>query len=374
MSMYHHGPESYEIAAGEAAKRGRQKMEEIIHNGLASAQAVIEQVQSRAIDDRVVKGNVLQFDAANDGFRLLVPNLEPKRLHDLAMRQVASKGGVPQKYLDDLTARGDWGKWLAVDNLNEIYRHSTDRHLVRSVGNETRGFLSDRFRRIDSRPLVEQFVAACQKLGAVPIQGYALETKVRLRAVIPQVFEPVPNEVMLFGVEWGNSDFGDGGHCVSIWNMRCWCTNTTIMDEVLRQVHLGKRLDDNIEYSARTYQLDTQANSSALHDVIGHALAPKQINGLLNGFKTANAQGVTMDQARNQFKKLLLKGEADAAMTAFESPDVVNLPPGDTQYRLSNAISWIAQAKNIRPERQLELQKIAGDVLPRTAKMKAVEV
>ncbi|MBS4027201.1 MAG: hypothetical protein KGZ58_01080 [Ignavibacteriales bacterium] len=68
------------------------------------------------------------------------------------------------------------------------------------------------------------------------------------------------------------------------------------------------------------------------------------------------------------------KAEADSAIEAYNSPDVVNLPPGNSMYRLSNAVSWIAQAAEIAPERALELNKIAGNLIPRSEKIEAAEV
>ena len=58
-----------------------------------------------------------------------------------------------------------------------------------------------------------------------------------------------------------------------------------------------------------------------------------------------------------------MKGEAEDVEKAFGSPDTFNMPAGNTVWRLSNAISWVAgQAKD--PERKLDLQKLAGSVLP----------
>ena len=37
---------------------------------------------------------------------------------------------------------------------------------------------------------------------------------------------------------------------------------------MMRQVYLGRRLDDSLNYSDRTYQLDANATVSALKDVI----------------------------------------------------------------------------------------------------------
>ena len=65
-------------------------------------------------------------------------------------------------------------------------------------------------------------------------------------------------------------------------------------------------------------------------------------------------------------KKVLNKGEAEAAFNAYASPDVYNLPEGNTAWRLSNAISWIA-GQTEDAERKLDLMRVAGDVLPKAA-------
>jgi hypothetical protein len=63
-------------------------------------------------------------------------------------------------------------------------------------------------------------------------------------------------------------------------------------------------------------------------------------------------------------RKALLKSEADAVIEAYNSPDTHNLPAGNTTWRFSNAISWIAGATE-DAERKLDLMKIAGEVLPK---------
>jgi hypothetical protein len=54
--------------------------------------------------------------------------------------------------------------------------------------------------------------------------------------------------------------------------LRIWCSNLAITQEEMRQVHLGKRLDDSVHYSQRTYELDAETTVSALRDVIGGQL------------------------------------------------------------------------------------------------------
>ena len=146
------------------------------------------------------------------------------------------------------------------------------------------------------------------------------------------------------------------------------------LDDVLRQVHLGGRLSDSIEYSQNTYELDTAANVSALRDVVRGSLNPSRVKGYLTAIQTAAATEISPKEAASILKKNLNKTELDACIGAYNSPDVVNLPPGNSVYRLSNAISWIAQAAEVAPERVLELNRIAGNLIPRTEKIEAAEV
>jgi hypothetical protein len=86
----------------------------------------------------------------------------------------------------------------------------------------------------------------------------------------------------------------------------------------------------------------------------------------MESIRHANEQAVDAPSARDMLRKALLKSESDAVIEAYNSPDTYNLPAGNTTWRLSNAISWIAGSTE-DAERKLELMKIAGEVLPKAA-------
>ena len=352
-------------------------MEEIIHKGIESAARVIEDIQARVVQDSVNRTAAARIEQADGTWKLAAGDILAP-LHSHAFAQVVNDAGMPKKYADELAQQANgtpWGRELVAHNLNTILSHrDKQRNLIRREGGQVKGFLSDRFRRLDSRPLLDAFIGSAQELGLVPIQGVGTDTKVRVRAVLPQVFEPVASEVMLFGLEWGNSDYGDGGHCVNLWTMRVWCTNLAVTDECLRQIHLGRRLADDIAYSEQTYRLDTQANASALRDTVRHAIGPARINGMLEAIKTANTAEIKgRDGVAKVLGKALGKADAEKAADLFEGNDVVNLPPGNTVWRLSNAVSWLAQGKNLSTDRKLELERVAGELIPHQA-VKAREV
>jgi hypothetical protein len=117
----------------------------------------------------------------------------------------------------------------------------------------------------------------------------------------------------------------------------------------MRQVHLGKRLDDSMLYSNRTYELDARTTVSALRDVIESQLDAESLKRRMEAIRHANDRAVEPQQAKDLFRKLLQKGESEAATQAFESSDTYHLPAGNTNWRMSNAISWIAESLSLLP-------------------------
>jgi hypothetical protein len=390
--MIHHDDRDYETAASEAAQAGRVKMEEIIHRGQERAAEVIRQIEDTIITDRIVRAPAMRFraeplvpevvegpataEAVNRARVVLdVEDGRSLRLHEHALRGAASWTGIPHagQFIRLMESHGADGLDLLATNLNRLMAHQTARrYLVRAVTDEARGIVSDKYRRIDSRLMVEAFASAAQDVGLVPVEGWALDTKVRIRAVLPRVFEPVPNEVILPGLQWGTSDFGDGGHTVSVFFMRVWCTNTAIRDEVLRQVHLGARLPDNVEMSTETVRLDNAANASALGDVVRAALGPAPVNQMMEDIRAAHAAKLDPDKAVELLRRKLSKELTEEVASAFRSPDVEMLPPGNTRYRLSNAVSWVAQRKPA--DERMALDRLAGELVPSSLKTEAVTV
>jgi hypothetical protein len=60
--------------------------------------------------------------------------------------------------------------------------------------------------------------------------------------------------------------------------------------------------------------------------------------------------------------RALPKADQKLIVDAYESGDVVNLPPGNTAWRASNAISWVARHTE-DAEKRLELERAAGAIV-----------
>lgn len=364
--LTHHSSTDYNVAASAAATEARGKFEAEIERGKTRALAVIEQVERDVPQDRIVAAKKLNFIPENGRIKVQFPDSENtvEGFHRHAIGQAAAKAEIPLAFIDRLMEKGAWGADLVAENLNRIYHNGNGaKYLTRSVKGEVRGFLSDSYRRMDSRPILEAFVNGISNFGAVPVDGYALDTKVALKVVLPYVFEPADHEVMIFGAAFENSDFGNGAISVRSFVERLWCTNRAISTEDLRKIHLGSRMSEDLTFSERTYRLDTQTMASMVNDIVQNTLAPPNVKRYLDIVKQANEEKIEPAKVMAYLKKNLRKAEAENVIEAFNSPDIEMLPAGQTKWRMSNAISWIANSKIEDEERKLDLMKIAGAVL-----------
>lgn len=214
---------------------GREILGRKVQEGLASAKATMEHVHAAIPTDAIVAGPAFGFHSSPGLALTFGSNVDARTIHNHALSQMAQTAGVPGAYLAELASSTHlWQRELATRTLSEFFAKgepSRKRYLARSVGAQVRGVLSDRFRRLDSRPLLDAFAETCQEIGAVPIEGHATDLRVAVKALLPVVFEPVPGEVLCLGVEWGNSDFGAARHSVRAFIYRLWCANGATMED-----------------------------------------------------------------------------------------------------------------------------------------------
>jgi hypothetical protein len=369
--LVHHSKQTYKEAASDAARHARQKLMEDIERGKVFASNIIERVQTEVPEDAVVRSRGLRFDGDEDSRRsgepvgLLVGyegSLFEATKHSRG--QLCQRSGMPRKYLSWLeeTERRSWGIRLAANNFREIFQNQSDRFLLRSYGGKLRGFLSDRYKRRDSRPLLDGFIEACNQVGALPYDGIGSDTRVSMKAVLPRVFEPIDNEVLSIGCMWENSDYGAARNRLWVFVSRLWCTNKAIMTTGFSQVHLGSRLPDNPMISQKTVDMDTKVTISAMKDVIGITMSPDTVEVLCEVIREAGEKQIDPTIELERFKKRFSAKEFGEVKDRFNTPDVVQLPPGNTAWRMSNAVSWLANDTS-DSDRKLELMKISGEML-----------
>lgn len=369
------------LATSADKQAAMDKLSKLIEEGRATAGGVIEHVMNHQPKDTLAKVQCITFDdhkkiteGVTEASQLIMDVVGTEGysrgfVHRHALSQMATIAGIPTGFAEQLRTT-DWGTNLLAVNLNSHFANKLkqdNKYLIRSLDNSVRGFLSDRYRRLDSRPLVEAFAKEVAAAGAMPYKGTVTDTKINIAAIFPEIYEPIPGEMVAYGITLENSDFGNGALSLRSHMLRIWCNNLMVTEETMRTVHLGKRLDDAMIYSQETYNLDSQTVVSALSDIVKTQLVPDVIEFKMRSIAASDAVKLDAVEVKARLKALqqgglLSKGEAEKAGQIFELGGVEAVPQAPTLWKLSNAISWVA-GQSESSERRLDLTKVAGQML-----------
>lgn len=292
-------------------------------------------------------------------------------MHDNAIGQMADRMGIPQRYLRSLASGEPWAIALAAYLLNQ---HSDwtqrSRVLVRTVGTQVRGVLSDSYRRLNSVEILTAFVQEAAGQGAVISDAYMNDTKVWAETILPTpITVPTKNngDVVIFaGARFSTSDYGDGAVDMRAFLLNGACLNGMVRESVMKQVHLGSKLPDNLALSQQTYELDTKTTVSAVKDLTKGLFSKDNL--MAKAVEIQGASEVEVDFDR-ELKKLtsnggLLKQEGKEVEKILmrNNPDD-GVQGGATLWKLTQAIT--AHARELSPERSRELHELSGQLLNR---------
>lgn len=313
---------------------------------------------------------VITFTADDGKLSMNMPDGEFS-LHDNAIGQLADRMEIPQRYLRNLAGGELWARQLAATVLNE---HSgwteRSRVLVRTVGQQVRGVLSDSYRRLNSVEILTAFVQEAAGQGAVIADAYMNDTKVWAETILPQplVVPTVNNgDVIIFaGARFSTSDYGDGAVDMRAFLLNGACLNGMVRESVMKQVHLGSKLPDNLAISQRTYELDTQTTVSAVRDLTKGLFSREALER--KAYEIQGASEIEVD-LENEITKLV----KSSALQKQEGKEVEKLlmknnpedgvQGGATLWKLTQAIT--AHARELSPERSRELHEISGALMNR---------
>ena len=278
--------------------------------------------------------------------------------------QLLERARIPKIFYDRLQDLGEHA--LLRHNLNELLpKTSPEGLMIRHINGLAKGVLSTAYRRVDASPVIEAFFAATIGAGYIPYRANNTATRYAVTLARPVIYTPMINpdgkpEVILMGLQVTTSDYGKGALNVNLVILRIWCANLAFGNNVLRQIHLGRRIEgdgDVIELSRQTIELDTKATASAIRDVVKSA--NKQFDALAARIQGAAAKEIDIEKAIADLrKKGMAKETTDKVKVLFETEQPVEtLPAGGSAWRLSNVLSLLANTAT--GDEQLDLQEAA---------------
>lgn len=346
-------------------------MERLVHEGKIAQDYIAPIVVNLKAKDH---SPVITFD----GDQRLSLNMPDGKfsLHDNAIGQLADRMGIPQRYLRGLASGEPWAVALAAHLLNQ---HSdwTDRSrvLIRTVGEQVRGVLSDSYRRLNSVEILTAFVQEAAHQGAVISDAYMNDTKVWAETILPTPIT-IPTakngDVVIFaGARFSTSDYGDGAVDMRAFLLNGACLNGMVRESVMKQVHLGSKLPDNLQLSQKTYELDTKTTVSAVKDLTKGLFSKDNL--MQKAIEIQGASEIDVD-FEHELKNLtkngsLLKTESKEVEKILMRNDPEDgVQGGATLWKLTQAIT--AHARELTPERSRELHEISGQLMNRVKRVK----
>ena len=197
--------------------------------------------------------------------------------NDWATRQVAEKLSIPTAYLIALLTSGeDWKKTLGYEILNSHNGYQErNKVLVRAIGKEVRGVLSDSYRILDSEMIFATHIEEVFAQNAELSDGYMDDTRLMMESLLPtpiRIATPLNGDVFVaFGMRITTSDVGAGLLAARSFIMQGVCLNGLVTESVVKEKHLGSRMNDSQGILSReTYRLDSEATASAIRDITKH--------------------------------------------------------------------------------------------------------
>lgn len=322
-----------------------------------------------SLDNQTGPGKVLAIASSSDGGDLFVNSI-----HNNAFTQMGEKLGVPGSFLRELANGSAWQREAAAGLLNrfaanyEQDKGGPQTMMFRSVGHEVRGVLSDKYKRLDTQPIFGGFLTSAYAHGAKLYKGELTDLRCHMEVLLPEIHETtlpnVPEPVYtVFGARISSSDFGQGSLEVRGFYMQGACLNGMVRFNVMREVHLGRRLEMGDIMSDETRKADSHATKLLVNDSVVHVLSAKYREQTLQLMQAAAGKIVDVQkevQALNKFGLTKAEcDEVDALIMNGRSEDGV--AGGPSAWKVVQGITAIAREKDAN--RSLELQTIASSWL-----------
>lgn len=298
--------------------------------------------------------------------KFTVPEIQAERefdLRPLCHMQLGQYVGVPKTYYDRMMA--DAPELLAANVNHWLQTSKEEERLIRTLGDDSRAFLSDRYLPLDNYDLAQAIMPVLSD-PSVTIQSCALtETRLYIKAVSPKVEGEIrKGQPVQAGVVISNSEVGHGALSVQPMIMVLECLNGLIReDNRFRRIHLGSEINADVYgkiFRTETQKLRDQALFAELRDVADTCLTHSFFEGLLQDYREVADEPIggglprTVENVTKAF-----------SLSEDEGSDVLKFlaEGGDlTRWGLANAVSRTSQDLSDY-DRATELEAIGTRVM-----------
>jgi uncharacterized protein YeeX (DUF496 family) len=300
--------------------------------------------------------------------RLVVPQGDGGVLRlpvrELAHKQIGERLGIPARYYDRMRQEAPE---LLTRNVNTWMQANPERRLIRTLDDEVRAFLSDRYARIDNFDVAEVVLPILSNTPGITIRSCEVtESRLYIKATSTRIAAPVRGskrvgDIVEAGVMITNSEVGLGALSVKPFLFFLVCTNGMVRDSVLRAAHLGRKQDaiDGL-LSDETRKLEDRTVLMKVRDVLKAAMDAAEFQKAIEKMEQQLTERVQGDPA----KAIELLGESSQLADGEKVSILRHLIDGGdlSRFGMMNAVTRSA-ADAESYDRATELETLGGRVL-----------
>lgn len=283
--------------------------------------------------------------------------------------QVANYTDIPKQYFDRISKENPG---LAAENVNHGLSRAPKKEsrMVRTLDGKVRGFLSSRYRILDSHDMLEAVFPAFQNKGMEIVSSEITDSRLFLKALSPKLTAEVSKgDAVQFGLVVSTSDVGGGSVRVEPLIYRLVCLNGLIMNTAIRKFHVGKnQAEEDIRelLTDKTRELSDAAFWAQVRDVVLGSMKEENFHQQVDRLRVAaNDEIKNFDLPR--VVELSMKavgisgdGKKNSILAALASG---NEGAGLTRWGLVNSFTRAAQSEEISYEESIELERAGGLIL-----------
>jgi hypothetical protein len=294
--------------------------------------------------------------------------------------QIADRIGVPKRYYDRMRQEAPA---LLDQNVNHWLHQKPERRMLRTFrpfpgatgtgagSGIVRGFVSDRYRRLDYSDLLAHVMPIFGELGVdngSVVSCNLSDTRMYLKVVFPGVLgdvKPGLGDIVQAGVVLSNSEVGAGALRVEPLVYRLACLNGMVVaDKTMVRYHVGRRIEDTEEamavFSDATLRLDDQALFAKVADVVKACANQAAFALIVDRLRDLADKRITTKPL--EAVQVLAK---KATLTEDESASILQhlIEGGDlTAWGYLNAVTRASQDCE-EYERATDLERLGGQIL-----------
>lgn len=284
--------------------------------------------------------------------------------------QVAGFADIPKQYFDKIQTENPA---LLAQNVNHGFARAkdSDKRLVRTIDGRVRGFLSNRYRMLDSHDLLETALPFLLENNFEVLSSEITERRLYLKVATPKIeTEITKGDVVRYGVMISNSDVGSGSLRIEPFLTRLVCMNGMVAESIFKRAHLGRgNTDDGIAEIMKdeTRRLDDAAFFAKIRDYLEATIRPEIFEKEVN--KMREAANMPIKNVMNLEKVIeLTMNEVGVKGETIKRGILAALATGNegaglTKWGLVNSFTRAAQMDELSYDVATELERAGGLIL-----------